>query len=103
MRSEQLRDHLRKRPFLPLRLVLTDGRTFEIRHPELAVVGQSTVAVGLRDAAIPSPSTIDRSRSPWWMSSASSPPGRRRRPPRDVAVTSGIYLFYTNVYWDNIS
>ncbi len=47
MRSDELRDHLRKRPFLPFRLILTDGRTFEVRHPELAVVGQSTVAVGL--------------------------------------------------------
>ena len=31
-----------------LRLILTDGRIVqEVRHPELAVVGQSTVAVGL--------------------------------------------------------
>ena len=74
MRSQELRDHLRKRPFRPLRLVLTDGRTFEVRHPELAVVGQSTVAVGLADRAIPSRSTIDWSRSPWWISCGSSPP-----------------------------
>ncbi len=47
MRSDELRNHLRKRPFRPFRLILTDGRTFEVRHPELAVVGQSTVAVGL--------------------------------------------------------
>ena len=52
MRPEELRDHLRKRPFRPFRLILTDGRTFEVRHPELAVIGRTTVAVGLRGAAI---------------------------------------------------
>ena len=55
MRSEELRDHLRKRPFQPLRLILTDGRSFEVRHPELAVVGQSTVAVGLARRGDPEP------------------------------------------------
>ena len=55
MRSEELRDHLRKRPFRPLRLILTDGRTFEVRHPELAVVGQSTVAVSLARRGDPEP------------------------------------------------
>jgi hypothetical protein len=55
MRSEELRDHLRKRPFQPLRLILTDGRTFEVRHPELAVVGQSTVAVSLARRGDPEP------------------------------------------------
>jgi len=47
MRPEELRDHLRKQPFQPLRVTLTDGRTFEVRHPELAIIGRSTVAVNL--------------------------------------------------------
>jgi hypothetical protein len=47
MRPEDLRDQLRRRPFRPLRLTLTDGRTYEVRHPELAMVGRSTVAIGL--------------------------------------------------------
>jgi hypothetical protein len=47
MRPEDLRHHLRRRPFQRFRLILTDGRTFEVRHPELAMVGQSTVAIGL--------------------------------------------------------
>jgi hypothetical protein len=55
MRSQELRDHLRKRPFRPLRLILTDGRSFEVRHPELAMVGQSTVAVGLARRGDPEP------------------------------------------------
>ena len=88
MRSEELRSHLRKRPFQPLRLVLTDGRTFEVRHPELAVVGQSTVAVGLRDGAIPKLSTIDWSRSRWWMCCESSRWDRRRRLPRRAGIST---------------
>ena len=55
MRSEELRDHLRKRPFRPFRLILTDGRTFEVRHPELAVIGRTTVAVGLARRGDPEP------------------------------------------------
>jgi hypothetical protein len=47
MRPEDLLDHLRRQPFQRFRLILTDGRTYEVRHPELAMVGQSTVAVGL--------------------------------------------------------
>jgi hypothetical protein len=47
MRPEDLLEHLYRRPFRRFRLILTDGRTFEVRHPELAMVGRSTVAVGL--------------------------------------------------------
>jgi hypothetical protein len=47
MRSKDLLDHLHRRPFRRFRLVLTDGRTFEVRHPELAMVGASTIAIAL--------------------------------------------------------
>ena len=54
MRPNDLIDHLRRRPFRRFRLVLTDGRAFEVRHPELAMVGGSTVSIALRGRAIPS-------------------------------------------------
>lgn len=47
MRSKDLLEHLRRQPFRRFRLVLTDGRMFEIRHPELAMVGGSTVTIAL--------------------------------------------------------
>jgi hypothetical protein len=47
MRPKDLIDHLRRRPFRRFRLVLTDGRAFEVRHPELAMVGGSTVSIAL--------------------------------------------------------
>jgi len=34
MRIEDLRNALKAQPFHPFRLHLTDGRMFEIRHPE---------------------------------------------------------------------
>jgi hypothetical protein len=47
MRPKDLLEHLRRRPFRRFRLVLTDGRAFEVRHPELAMVGRSTVSIAL--------------------------------------------------------
>ena len=47
MGAEQLRDLLRRRPFVPLRLHLTDGTTYDIRHPEMALITRSTVDIGI--------------------------------------------------------
>jgi hypothetical protein len=47
MRPEDIREFLQHKPFQPFRLTLTDGRTYEIRHPELAMVGRSIVAIGV--------------------------------------------------------
>jgi len=54
MRANDLLEHLQRRPFDPIILTLTDGRTYEIRHPELAMVGISSVIVG-----VPSKETRD--------------------------------------------
>ena len=47
MRPEDLREFIRRQPFQPFRITLTDGRTYEVLHPDLAMVGRSAVAVGL--------------------------------------------------------
>jgi hypothetical protein len=47
MRPEGILQLLRHQPFQPFRIWLSDGSEFEIRHPELALVGKSTVVVGL--------------------------------------------------------
>jgi hypothetical protein len=54
MRPEDIRGFLQRRPFQPFRLTLTDGRTYDVRHPELAMVGRSTVAIG-----VPAPNDPD--------------------------------------------
>ncbi len=46
MQSQDIRDFLKKRPFQPLRLTLTDGTAYEVRHPDLLMVGHATVVVG---------------------------------------------------------
>jgi hypothetical protein len=43
----ELRNSLRQQPFEPFRLVMTDGEGFEIRHPDLLWIGQTTAYVGL--------------------------------------------------------
>jgi len=44
---EALRDALNRRPFLPFRLHLSDGRHFVIRRPELVFIGGSVTIIGL--------------------------------------------------------
>lgn len=45
MRPDELVEHLRRRPFVPFRLHLTNGATYEIRHPELIKVGRSQALI----------------------------------------------------------
>ncbi len=47
MTQEDLIEILAERPFIPLRLHLSSGRTHVIRHPELAIVAENLVAIGL--------------------------------------------------------
>jgi hypothetical protein len=47
MSAEELRDTLRRMPFEPFRLVMTDGTGFDIRHPDLLMIGHRTAVVGL--------------------------------------------------------
>jgi hypothetical protein len=47
MRPEDVQKFLRSRPFRPFRLTLTDGRIYDVTHPELALVGRNWVEVGL--------------------------------------------------------
>ena len=47
MRPDDVRDFVNKRPFQPFRITLMDGRSYEVRHPELAMVGRSAVAIGV--------------------------------------------------------
>ena len=46
---------LRKQPFQPLCIHLTDGTTYEIRHPELAMVFQSKMIVAIPGPEQPEP------------------------------------------------
>jgi hypothetical protein len=49
IRREDVLENLERRPFEPFRICLTDGRAYEIRHPDLCVPSRSTVYVGVPD------------------------------------------------------
>ncbi len=46
MAPEELLKALRKRPFRPFRIAMTDGRAFEVRHPELVLPGRRSAVIG---------------------------------------------------------
>jgi len=46
MRPEELRKFLKETPFRPIRLHLSNGRKVDIKHPDMAIVSRSLVAVG---------------------------------------------------------
>ena len=47
MRPEELAELIRKRPFQPLRLHLTDGSTFDVHHPDQVIILKGRVDVGV--------------------------------------------------------
>ncbi len=47
MRYEDMREMLDERPFKPFRIFMSDGKTFDIRHPELVFLLRSRLMVGI--------------------------------------------------------
>jgi hypothetical protein len=45
MTKQTINDYIKAEPFRPFRLHLVSGRTFDIRHPELLKVLQSTILI----------------------------------------------------------
>ena len=49
MRIEDVEELVRRRPFEPFRICMTDGRTYDIAHPELCLPGRNKVHVAVPD------------------------------------------------------
>jgi hypothetical protein len=47
MRPEQVTAALRVRPFQPFRIYVTDGRSYDIRHPDMVMVSRHYLIIGL--------------------------------------------------------
>ena len=47
MPSNDLLQALRRRPFVPFVMHVSDGTTYEVRHPELLMVGIASAIVGV--------------------------------------------------------
>jgi hypothetical protein len=45
--SDELHEYARRQPFEPFRVVLTTGATYDIRHPDLIMVGRRSATIGL--------------------------------------------------------
>ena len=52
MLVRDVRERLDKRPFEPFRICMTDGRAYDITHPELCMLGRTTVYVGIPDPKV---------------------------------------------------
>lgn len=47
MAPDELHAALKQQPFEPFRVIMTDGVGYDIRHPELLMVGKRSATVGL--------------------------------------------------------
>jgi hypothetical protein len=47
MTVQTFREMLARRPFEPVKLTLSSGQTFEIRHPEMAFLTRTSILIGI--------------------------------------------------------
>lgn len=47
MRPDDIRAHLRREPFQPIRVYISDGSKYDVRHPELMMVTRTEVVIAL--------------------------------------------------------
>lgn len=47
MRPEDLRELIRRQPFMPFRIHTTDSQTYDIRHPDQVIVLRSRLVIGI--------------------------------------------------------
>jgi hypothetical protein len=60
MTCEEARKHLWREPFQPVRVRLSDGRTFDIVHPNLALAAEAMLLIGIPAPDDPDPWVADR-------------------------------------------
>ena len=57
--SADIHAKLKERPFVPFRVILSSGAAYDIKHPDLAVVGKRHLFVGT--ASEDNPTLFDKS------------------------------------------
>ncbi len=57
-RPEGIQSRLRQSPFHPVRIIISSGQTFDIFHPDLVLVGQRDMIIGM--ASSRNPALYDR-------------------------------------------
>jgi hypothetical protein len=60
MTLQTFRDLLAQRPFRPFRIIMSSGKSYEVRHPEMAWLTRTDIYVGVgeTDEGVPSESRI---------------------------------------------
>jgi hypothetical protein len=53
MRPDDVLTQLRRQPFFPLLFRLSNGREYIVRHPDLVLVGRSSLNIGLPASDLP--------------------------------------------------
>ena len=47
MRLEEIRAHLHKQPFVPIRVLVSDGSHYDVHHPDFMLLSRAEVVIGL--------------------------------------------------------
>lgn len=47
MTVQSFRELLASRPFQPFRLIMSSGKSYEVRHPEMAFLSRAAIYVGI--------------------------------------------------------
>ena len=47
MRTDEIRAHRRRQPFRPIRVYVSDGASYDVRHPEMMFVTRSEVVIAM--------------------------------------------------------
>jgi hypothetical protein len=59
VQRDLVREWLKRRPFQPFRLHLTDGRNFDIYYPRMNLLGQTFLKVGIPESSGTDPLICD--------------------------------------------
>ena len=58
MRTQEIENQLRQRPFVPFRLRMSDGKAYDVRHPEMLMVSRTILAVAIHRPRTRQPEAI---------------------------------------------
>ncbi len=47
MKPDEIRAHLHKHPFVPIRVFISDGSSYDVHHPDFMLVSRAEVVIGL--------------------------------------------------------
>jgi hypothetical protein len=52
--SDDIQKRLRQSPFVPVRIIISSGQTFDVYHPDLVLVGRRDMIIGMASSENPS-------------------------------------------------